>query len=212
MPTLSQGPALHLETVACATGAPAVFGNARVGFGELVAVGTVGLGALRGSARLAAKRKARKVPLPFLAEDVASLNRLRRPRDHGVCLDAKLFRDLDGNADNPVDNNVAGVAPVALLLAARCPAAVVGRIPKVVVDAVNTVSGRSRRHVRLEVGVGVPPLADSDATAAVVRPLAEPAPVASLHHGLPDRIERRFNLVGHGPENTTACHGTEQEK
>ena len=106
----------------------------------------------------------------------------------------KIARDYEGLA-------LSSIAP---LLLVRSPSTVARRVTELIVDAVQTVSGRrTQPHIGDETLEGVQPLlTDRDPTAAVIRPAAVLRIRTALLHGSPREV---FGTVGHTVREPIPC-------
>lgn len=138
-----------------------------------------------------------------------------QPAGYRPSVNAKLFGPFSDRECSSVEREIDVVSPVYSLLPWRRPAAVVGSVVSIIVNAVKPHAFWPRMHVLNERPEGVPSLTDCDSPASVsmiaralrvstpvshVRPACEQRMIGNFHNalsnGAPDSVTQARRTVG----------------
>lgn len=178
---------------------PALFGGVGVLLGKLMPIFAVGLGLLFGNPRGHGLDGQSAVSMSPGGQDVCEAHAALRSRLYGVAFQVRrAVRKVKHVVTHPFYGNGHNVSAISLLIFARRPATIAGRVVAVVVDAVKRVPGWARAHVGGESLIRVSPLrAHFDASAAVVGECFYGGCVASTKHVLPRGVQGWGSLKWH---------------
>jgi len=206
MPLIPALASPHLISLACSTGSPSLWSDASISLRKLVTFIAMGGGTFFGYRRRSAKNKSRDVRSFLWRDNRFIVEPLGGSCNDGVGLHSSHFGKIAYAIPRAFNRDPQGTAPIEHLLGFRSPSAVFRGIRTVVVDAVYGMLGRrARQHVLFKEPIGLPPLADRNASSAVIGERLASLVVAALPHAKPDRIQRRRDDVRHTATNSTPC-------
>lgn len=195
----------HFCGVTSAATAPSFLGYVGVRWREFVAVFAVCARSLARAVSLSAKGKAINIDTPLSAGDFLEGKSLRSAHNDSVGFQSVFFSKLAGQICFTLNQNLARIPLISLLLALCGPSTILGRIGAIIVIPINRLAGWSRTHIGNELREGIPLSADSNASAAVVFPLLTVWIEAAISHAAPNHVKRVRVFERHGKYSIRPC-------
>lgn len=188
----------HLFAVAGPAISPALGRNPCILWRPFMTVGAMGLSKLLGTTSNDAFRPTPPSRSPFRRKHLIEGKPQRRPIHDGVGFQARALCKFGGDVADPSYDRNSRLSPIALLLTARGPTAIIRKVALVVVNAINRMTCWTRTHISFEVCKTMKPaFAYRDATTSVVFKLFRSRIQASALHSLPHVVDRIGVLKRH---------------